>query len=236
MFSLKRKSINQANKLPQTKNPYLDARAEWLERYGSYISRSAQWRAVALISLVILAVSVTGNVMQAKQSSVRPYVVELDKLGRVRNVAPLPEAVSIPRNMIQATIASAIVNWRTVTADTELQKQLISKLSAVTTGAAQGLLKQWFSEHNPYDTAKAGQLIHVEIKGLPLPVSDSSYRVEWIETLRNQAGALLDQQSYEATATIQLHPPQSEAAILANPGGIYITALSASKIITNSGR
>ena len=30
-------------------NPYLDGRQEWLERYGSYISRAAQWRMVAFM-------------------------------------------------------------------------------------------------------------------------------------------------------------------------------------------
>jgi type IV secretion system protein VirB5 len=54
--------------------------------------------------------------------------------------------------------------------------------------------------------------------------------------IRNHAGALLEQHSYEATATIQLRPPQTELEVMANPGGVYITALAASKIISNEGR
>lgn len=217
-------------------NPYLNAREEWLERYGSYISRAAQWRAVAFISLSLLSVSLVGNVMQARQVKVIPYVVEMDKLGKVSNVVRLEQSVPTPRNMIQSEIADAIVNWRTVTADTELQKQMIKRLSQVISGSATGVLKQWFEENSPYEIAKAGKLVHVEIKGLPLPVSDSSYRVEWIETIRNHAGALLEQHSFEATATIQLRPPQTELEVMANPGGVYITALAASKIISNEGR
>jgi len=217
-------------------NPYLNAREEWLERYGSYISRAAQWRAVAFISLSLLAVSLVGNVMQARQVKVIPYVVEMEKLGKVSNVVRLEQSIPTPRNMIQSEIADAIVNWRTVTADTELQKQMIKRLSQVITGSATGVLKQWFEENIPYEIAKAGKLVHVEIKGLPLPVSDSSYRVEWIETIRNHAGALLEQHSFEATATIQLRPPQTELEVMANPGGVYITALAASKIISNEGR
>ena len=35
------------------KNPYLNARQEWLERYGSYISRAAQWRLTTIIALFL---------------------------------------------------------------------------------------------------------------------------------------------------------------------------------------
>ena len=217
----------------QTDNPYLNAKEEWLERYGSYISRAAQWRVVAFVGLGLLALSLAGNVMQARQVKIVPYIVEVDKLGKVSNVARADQSVSTPRNLIQSEITDAIVNWRTVTADTELQKQMIKRLSHIITGSAKGVLKQWFEENSPYEIAKSGKLVHVEIKGLPLPVSDTSYRVEWIETIRSHAGALLDQRNYEATAAIQLHPPTSDADIMTNPGGVYISALAASKIITN---
>lgn len=216
----------------QTDNPYLNAKEEWLERYGSYISHAAQWRAVAFVGLGLLALSLSGNVMQARQVKIVPYIVEVDKLGKVSNVARADQSVTTPRNLIQSEIADAIVNWRTVTADTELQKQMIKRLSHIITGSAKGVLKQWFEENSPYEIAKSGKLVHVEIKGLPLPVSDTSYRVEWIETIRSHAGALLDQRSYEATATIQLQPPASDADIMTNPGGVYISALAASRIIT----
>lgn len=217
----------------QTNNPYINAREEWLERYGSYISRASQWRTIAFVGLGLLGLSLYGNIMQAQQSKVVPYIVEIDKLGKVGNVARLRQDISTPRNIIQAEIADAIINWRTVTADTELQKQMITRLSRVVTGSAKGVLKQWFETNSPYEIAKSGKLIHVEIKGLPLPVSDTSYRVEWIETIRSHAGAMIDQRSYEATATIQLQQPTSETEIMTNPGGVYITALAASKIITD---
>ena len=48
-------------------SPYLNGREEWLERYGSYISRAAQWRVAAFLCLIITVVSVTGNVIQASK-------------------------------------------------------------------------------------------------------------------------------------------------------------------------
>ena len=58
--------------------------------------------------------------------------------------------------------------------------------------------------------------------------------MEWKETSRNHTGALLEQVSYEATVTINIEPPSDDATIIANPGGIYITAISASTVFAAS--
>jgi len=212
-------------------NPYLNGREEWLERYGSYISRAAQWRMAAFICLLLVGISVTGNVMQASQVKTVPYIIEVDKLGKSNVVARADKASATPRRLIQAEIAACITSWRTVTADVELQQKMIERLSFFMAGSAKGVLREWYEANNPYEIAKTGKLVHVEIKGLPLPVSADSYRVEWVETVRSHAGVLLDSHTYEATATIQINPPTVDAVILRNPGGVYITSLSAGKVV-----
>lgn len=212
-------------------NPYLNGREEWLERYGSYISRAAQWRVVAFICLVLVGISLTGNVMQAIQVKTVPYIIEVDTLGKSAVIARADKGSATPRRLIQAEIAACISSWRTVTADVELQQKMIERLSFFMAGSAKGVLREWYEANNPYEIAKKGKLVHVEIKGLPLPVSSDSYRVEWVETVRSHAGVLLDSHSYEATVTIQLNPPTVDAVILRNPGGVYITSLSAGKVI-----
>lgn len=212
-------------------NPYLDGREEWLERYGSYISRAAQWRAFGFVALLALVLSVTGNVMQASQVKTVPYIVEVDQLGKTGVIARADTASATPRRLIQAEIAACIANWRTVTADVELQQKMIDRLSFFMAGSAKGVMREWYEANNPYEIAKSGKLVHVEIKGLPLPVSADSYRVEWVETVRSHAGVVLDSNTYEATATVQINPPTTEAVTLRNPGGVYITSLSAGKVI-----
>ena len=126
---------------------------------------------------------------------------------------------------------ACVSDWRTVTADVELQKKMIERLSFFMAGSAKGVLRQWYETNNPYEIAKSGKLVHVEIKGLPLPVSSDSYRVEWVETVRSHAGVTLDTHTYEATVTVQINPPTADAVLLRNPGGVYITALSAGKVV-----
>ncbi len=212
-------------------NPYLNGREEWLERYGSYISRAAQWRMAAFLCLLLTAISITGNVIQASQVKTVPYIIEVDKLGKSSVVARADKASATPRRLIQAEIASCISSWRTVTADVELQQKMIERLSFFMAGSAKGVLREWYEANNPYEVAKTGKLVHVEIKGLPLPVSSDSYRVEWVETVRSHAGVMLDVHTYEATVTIQINPPTVDAVILRNPGGVYITSLSAGKVV-----
>ena len=212
-------------------SPYLNGREEWLERYGSYISRAAQWRMAAFICLIITVVSISGNVIQASQVKTIPYIIEVDKLGNMGAVARADRASATPKRLIQAEIAKCISDWRTVTADVELQQKMIERLSFFMAGSAKGVLRQWYEANNPYEIAKTGKLVHVEIKGLPLPVSSDSYRVEWVETVRSHAGVMLDSHTYEATVTIQINPPTADAVLLRNPGGIYITALSAGKVV-----
>lgn len=212
-------------------NPYLNGREEWLERYGSYISRAAQWRIVAFFCLLLTGISISGNVIQARQVKTIPYIIEVDKLGKSSVVARADRASVAPQRLIQAEIATCISDWRTVTADVELQQKMIERLSFFMAGSAMGVLREWYEANNPYEIAKSGKLVHVEIKSLPLPVSSDSYRVEWLETVRSHAGALLDSHTYEATVTIQINPPTEDAVLLRNPGGVYITSLSASKVV-----
>ncbi|TAU61606.1 VirB8/TrbF family protein, partial [Rhizobium ruizarguesonis] len=43
-----------ANRAPE--NPYLAARQEWSERYGSYVKAAAAWRIVGVLSLVMAVI------------------------------------------------------------------------------------------------------------------------------------------------------------------------------------
>ena len=192
----KKKGQSPAPNTKQGNNPYLNAREEWLERCGSYMTRAANWRAVAFVALFTTLLSLCGNIIQA------------------------------------AAIAMSINDWRTVTADVELQKQMISRASYFFTGAAKGILKEWYSHNSPYEIAKSGKLVHVEIKSLPLPISSDTYRIEWIETVRTHTGVTVSTTPYEASVTVMIVPPASEEVLLRNPGGVQITDISANRIFS----
>lgn len=211
-------------------DPYVSGREEWLERYGSYIQRARQWHMTAIGCLVVAAVAVAGNAIQASQYKIVPYIVEVDKLGQIAAVGRASEASPPPTRVIQATLADFVTNWRSVTADLDLQKRLLEKLSFCVTGAAKGQMRQWFETNNPYERAKE-KLVQVHIKSLPSQVSAESWRVEWDEITRNHTGVQISLETYQATLTIQLQPPTTDAQVLRNPGGVYVTAMSSSTVM-----
>jgi type IV secretion system protein VirB5 len=198
--------------------------------FGSVAKNARLWRFYALLLTVLLFLSVAGNIFQARQNKIVPYIVAVDKVhGRAVAVSRADVAGETPKRLIQANIAEVIHNWRTVTPDLELQQGLVNKLSAYLAGSARGTVKSWLEENNPFTRAEKS-IVTVEIKGLPLPVSADSWRVEWTETVRNHAGITQSATMYEATVSIAITPPVTDAQIIANPGGVFVTGISFSKL------
>ncbi|WP_243545442.1 VirB8/TrbF family protein [Pseudodesulfovibrio tunisiensis] len=218
----------------QIENPYLAGREEWLERYGSYIRSRNLWRMFAFGCLTVAGLSIAGNVVQATRNRVVPYVVEVDKLGNARAVQRAEAIGEIPDRVIQADLARFVTNWRTVTADLGLQKRMVTRLSAYVAGSAKGMIREWFMGNNPYERAK-DVLVEVTIAGIPLPVSDSSWRIEWAETVRSHAGTTLSHTRYEATLTVAVHPPKTDRQIISNPAGVFVTGLSWAELLGQKG-
>lgn len=213
-------------------NPYFQARDEFYDSIGYPVKAASYWRVTALISLILLGLSLTGNVIQASREKVVPYVVAVDKLGTALAVHRADLASPTPTTVIQAELANIISNWRTVTADIDLQSRMVDRLSSFVRGAAKGILTEWFEANNPVGRAKNGRLVSVNIKSVPLPVSQNSWRIEWQETVRNHVGVTVDVTQYEATMTVLIQPPKTDAEILRNPGGVYVTELSFGKVLT----
>ncbi|MDR2724834.1 MAG: type IV secretion system protein [Candidatus Adiutrix sp.] len=218
----------------ESQNPYLDARDEFYDSVGYPVKAAAQWRLAAFISFFLLALSLAGNVIQATQAKVVPYVVAVDKIGAALAVKRADIASPTPVTVVQAELANIITNWRTVTADLDLQARMIDRLSGFTRGAAKGVLTEWFEKNNPVARARSGRLVSVNIKSVPLPVSQNSWRIEWLETTRNHVGVVVEATEYEATMNVVIQPPRTDAEILKNPGGVYITELSFGTVLAKS--
>lgn len=213
------------------KSPYLAAREEWLERYGDYIHREAMWRYAFFACAVLAMLAFVAVAALISQQKVVPYIVQVDGQGKTAGIQRLDTPNTLPKEFIQAELAGFIQNWRTVTADFDLQKRMIDKLASFSAGAAKGQLKEWYEQNNPYATAKSGKLVQIDIKGLPLPVSKDSWRVEWLETTRSHTGLLLNTETYAATLSVKIQAPQNEAQIMHNPGGVMVTEISTTKVL-----
>lgn len=121
--------------------------------------------------------------------------------------------------------------WRVVTSDSRLQKiywdscyYFIGKDSP-----ANKFMDRWHSDHNPEQRAKK-ELVSIKITAT-LPLSDNSYQVSWEETATPVEGGPDQKSSWQAVLVYAITgQPKDPDAAQANPGGIFITEIHATRV------
>ena len=201
---------------------YIAARTEWNERYGSYIAQANAWRLTALASLGVAFVAVAGVVWIGAQNHVVPYVVQTDRLGDALAVRRADVAAPADPRLIRAGLARWIADVRTVYLDVAAERSVIHEAYAMVNrnAAAAQQLNDWFSKHNPFNRAQK-EMVGVSVESV-LPISGHTWRVEWREDRRARDGTAAPPEHWQATITISIKPPTSDATILINPVGLYI--------------
>lgn len=189
------------------------------------------WRYACAVCAVIIIMALVVIMGLVSRQQVVPYLVSVDGQGKTLGVNRLEAQSALPKEFVPSELAEYVQNWRTATADFDLQKRMVEKLAFFTAGAAKGQLREWYEQNSPYEKARNGKLVQITIKGLPLPVSKDSWRVEWQELTRSHNGTLLMTETYAATLSVVFVPPQNESQILNNPGGILITEISVTKVL-----
>jgi type IV secretory pathway TrbF-like protein len=213
-----------------TDNPqsavYIAARAEWNERYGSYIAQAHAWRLTALASLGVAFVAVAGVVWIGAQNRVVPYVVQTNKLGDALAIRRADVATPADPRLIRAGLARWIADVRSVYVDVAAERKLVDEAYAMVNrnGAARQQLDDWFSRNNPFKRAET-DMLGVSVESV-LPISGNTWRVEWREDKRGRDGMTEPPAHWQATITISISPPTSDATILVNPVGLYVDSFN----------
>jgi len=163
-----------------------------------------------------------GTVWQASQSKVVPYVVEVDKLGDAVPVGRADRAVPADARVVKAELAAWIVAVRSVSSDPVAEKAALGHAYVLAAGNATAFLNEYYRQHMPF-----GQPHTVAVSvDTVLPVSESTYQVEWSEDARDTQGRSIGTTHWIASLTIAFDPPSDERGILANPFGLYVTGVS----------
>lgn len=205
-----------------TESPYLAARQEWNERYGSYVRAAWAWRTVGIIALAMAVVSSSYALYQSTQVKLVPYIVEVDKLGTaVSGGYPQQIEYADPR-VVRATLGNFISAFRSVTPDTVVQKRYIDRTYAMlrTSDAATEKVNGWFRSNSPFEKAK-GATVAVEVNNI-VALSPQSWQIDWTEFERDRQGKELAARRFRGIATVTLTPPQDEGVIRLNPIGLYL--------------
>src|SRR5512145_3191670 len=87
-MNLFKRPATHYGKTPQPETPYQRAAQVWDERIGSARVQARNWRLIAFGNLLLTAGLAAGFVWQSTRGTVVPWIVQVDKLGEARVVAP----------------------------------------------------------------------------------------------------------------------------------------------------
>ena len=107
-------------------NPYLSARKEYSDRYGSAVKDAARWRQISIL-MVLLCLAFGGTMMWlASQNKVVPYIVQVDKQGYAVAIKSAREGSTADTRVVVAALGGFFVNFKTVVTDVASQRRMVN--------------------------------------------------------------------------------------------------------------
>ena len=219
-----------AQEIKEQENPYLSARKEYGDRYGSSVKDAARWRQISFF-LIMLCVAFGALMMwMASQNKVIPYIVQVDKQGYAVAIKSSEQGAVADTRVIVATLGGFFVNFKTVITDVSSQKRMVNDVySYLAKGsAAESFVSHYYQEHNPFVATQDRNryTVQVEIRSIVRSGSnDKSWQVLWSEEKLEQ-GTVIERTDWRAIVSIAVSPVRELAEVLQNPLGIFITDIN----------
>jgi type IV secretion system protein TrbF len=206
--------------------PYQKAAQVWDERLGSARVQARNWRLMAFGCLALAGGLAAQIAVMSATSRVTPYVVEVERGGAIRAVAPAVERYEPSDAQIAAELARFIEHVRGVSIDPVVVKQSWLKAYDYATDRAALTLNDYARDNDPF--AKIGRRsVSIEITSV-VRASPTSFQLRWREKAFEN-GSLAGTESYTGVLTIVVKPPRDAATLKANPLGIYVNAINWSR-------
>lgn len=211
---------------PEPETPYQRAAQVWDERIGSARVQAQNWRLIAFGNL-FLALGLVGCVIwQSARGTVTPWVVEVDKLGEARAVAPAAVDYQPTDPQIEWHLARFIEDVRSLPIDPVIVRVNWLRAYDFVTGRGATALNDYARVKDPF--AQIGKIeVAVDISSV-LRASPGSFRVAWVER-RYENASLAATERWTAILTIVVEPPRDAERLRKNPLGVFVDAVNWSK-------
>ena len=217
-----RRAVQRYGRTPEPVTPYQRAGQVWDERIGSARVQARNWRLMALGGLTLSGALAGGLLWQSLQSRVVPYVVEVDRLGEARAVAPAAEGYRPTDPQIAWHLGRFVSQVRSVSLDPVLMRQDWLAAYDMVTGRGAKVLGEYARAADPF--AGVGQrTVSVQVTSV-VRASDRSFQVKWTETAWER-GSLAGTTRWTAILAVALRPPKSADMLRRNPLGLYVDAI-----------
>lgn len=221
-----KRPIQRYGATPQPITPYQKAAQLWDERIGLARVQAKNWRLMAFGCLALSAGLSGGLLWQSMQSRVAPYVVEVDKFGEARAVAPAIQNYQPSDAQIAWHLAHFIANVRAVSTDPVLVRQNWLSAYDFITGRAALFLNDYAKNNDPFSQIGVRSL-SAQVTSV-VRASDSSFQVKWTEQVFER-GSLAKTERWTAILTVAIQPPRNADALRKNPLGLFVNAIDWSR-------
>jgi type IV secretion system protein VirB5 len=211
---------------PEAVTPYQRAAQLWDDRIGSARVQAKNWRLAFFGCLALSGGLAGGLVWQSARGHITPWVVEVDKLGEARAVAPAESGFQPSDPQIAWHLARFIENVRTIPADPIVLRQNWLRAYDFATEKGAQALNDYARNNDPF--AQVGKIqVAVDVSSV-IRASPGSFRVAWIER-RYQDGSLIETSRWSAILSVVHQTPRTADDLRKNPLGIFVDALNWSK-------
>ncbi|WP_417461142.1 conjugal transfer protein TrbF [Kordiimonas sp.] len=221
-----RRPIQRYGQTPEPVTPYQKAEQLWDERIGASRVQARNWRLMAFGCLA-LSVGLSGGLLwQSMQSRVEPYVVEVDKFGEARAVAPAIQNYQPVDSQIAWHLARFVTHVRGVSTDPVLVRQNWLAAYDFATDRAALFLNEYAKTNDPFGQIGTNS-VSVQVTSV-VRASDTSFQVKWTEQMFER-GSLAKTERWTAILTAIIQPPRSAEQLRKNPLGLFVTAIDWSR-------
>jgi type IV secretory pathway TrbF-like protein len=208
---------------PKPETPYQRAQQQWDDRIGSARVQAHSWRLMAFGAAALLALSVTDNLRLRFGAKIVPYVVEVDRLGAARAVAPLETDYRPTDPQIAWHLARFIENVRARPADPIVLRQNLGMAYEFATEQGAAALNDYARADDPFADLAETQ-VAVDVRNV-VRASGDSFRIAWDER-RYLRGQLAATTRWTAILTVVVRTPGDTETLSRNPLGLYVHAIN----------
>jgi type IV secretion system protein VirB5 len=221
-----RRAVQRYGRTGQPVTPYQRAGQVWDERIGSARVQARNWRLMALGGMLLSTGLSAGLLWQSMQNRVVPYIVEVDRLGEARAVAPLKAGYRPTDPQIAWHLGRFVSNVRSVSLDPVLMRQSwLSAYDFVTERGAR-FLNAYARSAEPF--ARVGdRTVSVQVTSV-VRASDRSFQVQWTETAYER-GNSVGASRWTGIFSVDVKTPVSAEALRKNPLGLRIDGIDWSR-------
>ncbi|WP_341713074.1 conjugal transfer protein TrbF [Erythrobacter sp.] len=211
---------------PQPETPYQRAAQAWDERIGSARVQARSWRYACFGALGLCAALTGGLLWQNARGTVVPWVVEIDKHGEARGMAPADAAFTPSDTQIAFHLARFIEHVRAIPDDPIVLRDNWLRAYDFASDKGARALGDHARSADPF-AAVGHEQVAVDVASV-IRASPRSFRVAWVER-HYRDGALAETSRWTAILGIAVMPPGDPDALSRNPLGIFVTSINWSK-------